>query len=83
MQGLANDLFNGNMNLLTDEINRFCHSVSAHLNPIDTIVPHTEEIVPHEYTIGVEEVLRKLMSNKLSKGSGPDNIRNWVLRDLR
>lgn len=51
MQGIANDLFNGDVNVLPGEINLLFHSVTAHLNMMDNIAPHTEDIAPHAYII--------------------------------
>ena len=39
-------------------------------------------ILPDKYCVSVDDVDMKLMAIQLRKGTGPDGIPNWVLRDV-
>ena len=67
---------------MTDEINKFFHSVSAHLEPLDQSSAPRVQDIPDCYTITQHDVERRLMSTKVSKAPGPDGIPNWIFRDL-
>ena len=82
MEGMAVDLFHGNMDDLSAAINSFFHSVSSHLQPLCDSVIQEQMDIPHKYIITEQKVAEKLMSTKLSKAMGPDGLPNWVLREL-
>ena len=66
---------------LATAINEFFASVSENMTPLSVPPIHTEPL-PACYTISVGEVERELMSVNIKKVRGPDNIPNWILRDL-
>ena len=69
------------MNLLVNDMNNFFQSVSAHLTPIDNSVQ--QKLVNNDHLIiSLKEVELKLMNTNLKKATGPDDLPNWILRDL-
>ena len=69
------------MNALVNDMNTFFQSVSAHLTPIDNSVQ--QELISSDHLIiSLKEVELKLMSTNIKKATGPDNLLNWILRDL-
>ena len=82
LEGLAADLFDGNMEQLSSAINSFFHSVSSHLEPIKPQTIDDTPDIPSCYIISEENVARKLMMTKITKALGPDGIPNWILHDL-
>ena len=81
MLGLANHHFNGNIQDLTNAINKSFWEVSANLEPLEENQPQPQEI-PAKYIISVDDVIKKLSKIKVHKSKGPDNIPNWILHDL-
>ena len=77
---LSYTVYNGNIKMLCNDINSFFQSVSSNLNPLDKEMSHAE--FPSKYIISVEEVEKELCKIKLNKSIGPDDIPNWILRDL-
>ena len=69
------------MNALVNDMNTFFQSVSAHLTPIDNSVQQ-ELIGSDQLIISLKEVELKLMSTNIKKATGPDDLPNWILRDL-
>ena len=83
MSGLANQLHDGDMQALADNVNRFFQGVAADLNPLDSsIIPPPSEVVLHEFTISQADVERKLSQINVHKAPGPDGLPNWLLRDF-
>ena len=69
------------MNILVNEMNNFFQSVSAHLTPIDNSVQ--KELANSDHLIiSLKEVKLKLRNTNLKKTNGPDDLHNWILRDL-
>ena len=83
--GLANEKYNGDVEMLANEVNKFFHSVSSDLQPLnhdilEMIPPEQPDVAP--IACEVEQVERRLMSTCVSKSPGPDGIPNWILHDL-
>ena len=82
LQGLCNNLCDGNQLEFVEKIGLTLQSVSddlTHLTSND-LVKVDGEVGP-DLIISVEAVKRPLLSLKASKAIGPDRIPNWVLRD--
>ena len=78
---LAEDQCGGDMNILVNDMNNFFLSVSAHLTPIDNSVQ--QKLVNNDnLIISLKEVELKLMNTNLKKATGPDDLPNWILRNL-
>ena len=82
LEGLAADLFHGDMKQLSTAINDFFHSVSSHLEPLKPWTNNDIHDIPSRYIIPEEKVAKKLMSTKITKAPGPDGVPNWILHDL-
>ena len=85
LQGLANNVSQGDMGALAQMTNSFFQSVCAGLQPITMESDFTEGDEYHlesEYIITVESVERRLMKLDPRKAAGPDGIPTWVLRDF-
>ena len=82
LQGLCNNLCDGNQLEFVEKIGLSLQSVSDDLTPLtsDDLIKVDCE-VPSDLIIFVEAVERSLLSLKVSKAVGPDRIPNWVLRD--
>jgi hypothetical protein len=84
LTSLANQLCNGNINILANDINNAFKHVSDDLLPLSLdIIPtlDTSEI-DDEFKITPYAVERKLSLVKSFKSPGPDNIPNWLLHDF-
>ena len=77
--GLAEELCDGDMTKLTNNMNAIFHSVSIHL--IDK-VDHPPNKLSESPIISLAAVEKMLMTTKLHNSVGPDGIPNWVLKDL-
>jgi len=83
LNGLANQLQDGDVQALADNINRFFQGVAADLNPLDdNSTPPPSEVVPDEFIISLVDVERKLSRVNVHKAPGPDGLPNWLLRDF-
>ena len=83
MQGLANKKTDGDCDLLANTMNDFFVSVSdplPRLNMSHKVFDVNEEL-PDQYVISVYTTFKALESVKANKGTGPDNIPAWVLRN--
>jgi len=79
---MANNMCNGNVQLLANDINAFLQSVSNDLQPLSAVlIPSIAEYFNDDFIIEPFEVERKLSNSNANKSSGPDNIPNWLLRD--
>ena len=83
MQGLANNLCEGNIEVLANRINEFLVSVSSNLPRLtnDLAVFDVQDEIPAEYIISVMTTENALQQIKVNKAVGPDNVPAWVLRD--
>ena len=83
MQGLANNLCEGNIEVLANRINEFLVSVSSNLPRLtnDLDVFDVQDEIPAEYVISVMTTENALQQIKVNKAVGPDNVPAWVLRD--
>lgn len=80
---LAVSQFGGDNKVLVREANKALSSVSDHLSPLNTNnIPLQSDDIPAKYTISTDDVEKALSNIKLNKSPGPDDIPNWVLRDL-
>ena len=79
---LAEELCDGDMTKLTNNLNAFFHSVSVHLIPLDKVDHPPNNLSESPYVISLEAIEKTLMTTKLHKSVGPDGIPNWVLKDL-
>lgn len=83
-QSLANDLCDGEMDQLAEEMNTFFQSVGDHIAPLNaedypfSITCH----VPDEMLISTDMMERHLSRVKTNKSAGPDNIPAWIYRDF-
>jgi hypothetical protein len=77
----ANNEYNGDMKRLVTEVNDAFVSVSQDLTPLQCPTINTQPI-PDEFIITVDYTERQLMKIKTTKASGPDQIPNWILKDL-
>ena len=81
LQGLANTTGDGSMAGLAEQINASLQRVTDDMTPLRcTTLPAAH--VPSKYIIPVNSVEKQLSKIKVSKAAGPDNIPNWVLRDM-
>ena len=69
----------GNYDLFVDKLNNFFIGISTSLPKLD----YSPEPISNsqEFFITKDDVEKRLMSTKLKKSIGPDQIPNWVLRD--
>ena len=83
MQGLANNLCEGNIEVLANRINEFLVSVSSNLPRLtdDHAVFDVQDEIPADYVISVMTTENALQQIKVNKAVGPDNVPAWVLRD--
>ena len=83
MQGLANNLCDGNIKVLANRINECLVSVSSNLPRLtnDLAVFDIQDEIPAEYVISVMTTENALQQIKVNKAVGPDNVPAWVLRD--
>ena len=82
MQCLANQLTDGKLKPLTDQINETFQRVSSDLPKLKPKHQHATSIIPAEYIIPVSEVEKKLIAIPENKALGPDSIPNWIFRDF-
>ena len=83
MQDLANNLCEGNIEVLANRINEFLVSVSSNLPRLtnDLAVFDVQDEIPAEYVISVMTTENALQHIKVDKAVGPDNVPAWFLRD--
>ena len=83
MQGLANNLCEGNIEAHANRINECLVSVSSNLSRlIDGIaVFDVQDEIPAKYGISVMMTENALQQIKVNNAVGPDNVPAWVLRD--
>ena len=83
MQGLANNLCEGNIEALANRINEFLVSVSSNLPRLtdDLAVFDVQDEIPAEYVISVRKTENALQQIKVNTAVGPDNVPVYVPRD--
>ena len=83
MQGLANNLCEGNIEALVNRLNEFLVSVGNNISRLtdDLAVCDVQDEIPAEYVISVMTTENALQQIKVNKAVGPDNLPAWVLRD--
>ena len=72
-------------NRLSDEINLFLESVTSDLNPLSLTGYQNSQSssqIPDRYIVQIDEVEKALFNININKAIGPDEIPNWILRDL-
>ena len=84
LQPLADELYEGDLRPLADDINSFFQSVTSHLKPFDHHdTPFTNEyVVPDEYCVTSDDMQRHLSKLKVNKSKGPDDIPAWIYKDF-
>ena len=83
LAGLANLLYDGNMEALATDINKSFLNVISHLQPPSAdAAPPAPDSVPSEFIIDQSSVEIKLSRINTHKAQGPDDLPNWVLRDF-
>ena len=82
LDSLAQTLFDGDVNALADHINDQFKDVSSHLSPLPSVDKIHTHLVPDNFIISVESVENRLKKINVSKAVGPDEIPNWLLKDL-
>jgi len=80
--GPANSVASGSCRLLTDMINESLLQVSDDLQPVCEEYLTSTFQVPDEFIFSPEMVLARLERINVYKAPGPDNLPNWVLRDV-
>ena len=85
MQDLANNICEGNIEVLANRINEFVVSVSSNIPRLtdDHAVFDVQDEIPAEYVISVMTTENALQQIKVNKAMGPDNVPAWVLRDMQ
>ena len=83
MQGLANNLCEGNIEALANQLNEFLVSVRNTLPRLtdDLAVFNVQYEIPAGYVIRVMTTENALQQIKVNKAVGADNVPAWVLRD--
>lgn len=76
-------MYHGDTIQLANDINCSFQSITNSLQPLDlsTLPPPISE-VPSEYIISMCQIENELSKIQINKSTGPDDIPNWVLRDL-
>ena len=83
LTGFANQLHDGNIQALADNINRFFQGVAADLSPLDdNSTPPPPDVIPDKFIISLADVERKLSHINVHKSPAPDGLPNWLLRDF-
>ena len=81
LEMLAQIECNGDMGALADKINICFKDVSSHISPLNHIT-YEGHVIPSEYIIPEAKVEQQLRKINITKAIGPDNIPNWILKDL-
>ena len=82
LQGLANSVCGGNMCQLSELANNFFHSINSDfVPPQENDINRGPHVIPDKYIISVQQVEARLSRLNPRKGSGPDGIPTWILRE--
>ena len=77
MLSLANQLHDGNMQALAENINSFFHQVAADLPPLsESSAPPLSVDVSDEFIVDCEAVELRMSKINLHKSPGPDGLQN-------
>ena len=89
LSNIARTKYDGDLNLLANDINSFLYSVSSDLEPLpsDFLSLYNSDDSENstdfnEYIIEPYAVEKKLNSIDIHKSNGPDDVPNWFLRDF-
>ena len=88
LYNIANEKYEGNLNLLAGDINKFLYSVSSDLEPLSSDILsllniyNVDEFNQNDYIIEPFAIEKKLNSIDIHKSNGPDEVPNWFLRDF-
>ena len=83
LQGMANAVCEGNIQVLVNMIDSATQEVTAGMTPItpsDSFTIGQNFYVPSTYIIPVHKVQKQLENVKTDKAVGPDKIPNWLLK---
>jgi len=81
LAGLANLLYDGNMEALATDINKSFLNVNTHLQSLSAdAAPRLQTLYP--FIIDQSSVEIKLSRINTHNAQGPDDLPNWVLRDF-
>jgi len=83
LRGLANELYDGNIEALDNAINQFFQLVAANFRPLsDSCTQPPLDHFRSEFFIDRMTVELKLSRVRIHKAPGPDGVPNWNLRDF-
>ena len=81
--GLVQRLHDGDMHILTDQINKFFQQVATDLCPLSEPTTLPPSNLPlSEFIIDQFAAERKLSRISIHKAPGPDGLPNWILQDF-
>jgi len=83
LNGLADDVCNGHLDRLVEEINSFFASVASDLQPLNN--NYLDNLIDDyctDFIIEPFEVLFKLSKIDVNKSPGPDSMPNWLLKEM-
>lgn len=82
LTNLVNNIYDGDSKTLARDVNCFFQSVPNVLKPLDKefILPSSD--IPSKYIIAIEDVENRMSKININKSSGPDELPNWIIRDL-
>jgi hypothetical protein len=82
LTSLAQSETGGDSLMLANNINEIFVNVSSHIVPLQTHTSTTNAHVEDRYIISVKDVEKQLTKLNTNKALGPDEIPNWILKDL-
>ena len=84
LQPPADELYEGDLQPLADDINSFFQSVTSHLKPLypQGTSFSSEYVVPDEYCVTSDDMQRHLSKLKVTKAKGPDDIPPWIYKEF-
>lgn len=87
LKQLANSLYDGDMERMTNDINNFFLSVASDIPPLQSdssVFCNISQNNDYEDSFIIEpwQVERKLAAIKTHKAAGPDNIPNWFIKEM-
>ncbi len=87
LQGMANSLYDGDIQLLAEKISAALQAVIDDIKPLSpddcfTTGVDTQDHLADCYSISVSQVEHSLKKINVKKSVGPDNIPNWILHEL-
>ena len=84
LQAMANDLNEGDLQELANNINMFFANISSDLTPLchDVLFDPQNVDTPNDYQVTVEQMEKALLAINCRKSPGPDGVPTWILRDF-